>query len=77
MAFFACGETGTTVIHLGKTDIDTFRFLKPDQGLLDAFARIVEPLFERTAADALEVRTLAQPRDTLLPMLLGREPARS
>ena len=60
-----------------KTDIDTFRFLKLDQGLLDAFARIVEPLFERTAANALEVRTLAQPRDTLLPMLLGREPARS
>ena len=73
LAFFERSKVGTTVIHLGKSDIDTFRLLQPGQGLLDAFAEIVEPRLERTVANALESLTLAQARDMFLPKLVSGE----
>ena len=71
LAFFEYGKVGTTVIHLGKSDIDTFRLLQPGRGLLSAFASIAQPLLDRTVANALESRSLAQTRDLLLPRLIS------
>ena len=68
LAFFERGKVGTTVIHLGKSDIDTFRLLHPGQGLLNAFAGIAEPLLDRTVTNALESRALAHARDLLLDL---------
>ena len=73
LAFFERGKVGTTVIHLGKSDIDTFKLTHPGDGVLGAFATIVEPLLERTVTNALESRTLAQTRDLLLPKLMSGE----
>ena len=73
LAYFERGKVGTTVIHLGKSDIDTFQLINPgDKGLL-AFSDIVEPLVEKCVENALESRTLAQTRDLLLPKLMSGE----
>ena len=61
------------MIHLGKSDIDTFKLTHPGDGVLGAFATIVEPLLERTVTNVLESRTLAQTRDLLLPKLMSGE----
>lgn len=71
LRFYERSKTGTTVIHLGKSDIDRFRLLRPSQRVLNAFSHQVEPLLNRLVANALENRTLAELRDMLLPQLLS------
>lgn len=73
LAFFERGKVGTTVIHLGKGDIDTFRLLHPGDNVLHAFAGAAEPWVAETVRNALESRTLADLRDTLLPKLISGE----
>lgn len=73
LAFFERGKVGTTVIHLGKGDIDTFRLHHPGEKLLRAFGKIAEPLIAATVKNAAESRTLAQTRDLLLPRLMSGE----
>ena len=41
-------ETATTVIHLGKSDIDAFRIIYPSSGLLDLFGKIIHFFQNRT-----------------------------
>jgi len=66
-------ETATTVIHLGKGDIDRFRVVMPDAPVLAAFNRVCQPWYERVVAGKQESRTLALLRDTLLPKLISGE----
>lgn len=73
LAFFERGKVGTTVIHLGKGDIDTFRLLHPGKSLLSAFGEIAEALIDATVKNATESRTLAQTHDLLLPRLMSGE----
>jgi type I restriction enzyme S subunit len=65
--FFERSKTGTTVIHLGKNDIDTFRVLVPPRPVVEAFGAAVDPLDMRVVAAARESRFLTKLRDTLLP----------
>lgn len=62
---------GTTVIHLGKKDIDRFNFIDPGLKLLQAFSRIAEPLVDQIVRNGQESRTLAEARDVLLPKLMS------
>ena len=71
LAFFERGKTGTTVIHLAKSDIDTFKLTHPGDFILEAFAELVEPLLCRTVSNAIDSRTLARVRDLLLPKLMS------
>ena len=71
--FFERSKTGTTVIHLGKADIDTFRVLVPSDPVLRAFASLVDPADSRVVATAQESRMLAAMRDNLLPGLVSGE----
>lgn len=73
LARFENAKTGTTVIHLGKGDIDTFRVVLPPEPVLDAFANIVEPCLELVVSHASESRTLAELLHTLLPKLISGE----
>jgi type I restriction enzyme S subunit len=73
LAFFERGKVGTTVIHLGKGDIDTFQLLHPGGEILDAFAFAAEPWVNATVRNELESRILARLRDTLLPKLISGE----
>jgi type I restriction enzyme S subunit len=66
-------ETATTVIHLGKNDIDHFKIVIPIEPILTAFGQLAEPLFQRIVVQKQESRTLAVLRDTLLPKLISGE----
>lgn len=62
---------GTTVIHLGKKEIDTFTALQPGRTLMDPFSEIAEPMLELSVSGGLENRSLAETRDYLLPKLMS------
>jgi type I restriction enzyme, S subunit len=66
-------ETATTVIHLGKNDIDRFNIVVPTKPILTAFGQLADPLFQRIVDNKQESRTLAGLRDTLLPKLISGE----
>jgi len=66
-------EVATTVIHLGKSDIDRFRVVIPSRAVLDVFAIAAGPLVEKQIAARHESRSLARIRDALLPRLLSGE----
>lgn len=66
-------EVATTVIHLGKSDIDQFRIVLPSRAVLDRFAIAAGPLIEGQIVARHESRSLARLRDTLLPRLLSGE----
>jgi len=73
LQFFERSKTGTTVIHLGKFDIDTFRVLLPTDNVLAEFSLLVNSIDSRIVTTEMESRTLAALRDTLLPKLISGE----
>ena len=66
-------ETATTVIHIGKNDIDCFTVIIPDAPVAEAFKRQCQPWYDQIVANKQQSRTLATLRDTLLPKLLSGE----
>jgi type I restriction enzyme S subunit len=64
-------ETATTVIHLGKNDIDRFKVIVPDAPVVEAFNEICQPWYDQIVEQKQQSRTLATLRDTLLPRLLA------
>ena len=73
LAFFERAKVGTTVIHLGKADIDTIQLIDPGHQVLKAFAEITQPLVEMTVSNASHARSLSNTRDLLLPKLMSGE----
>ena len=73
LALFESGKVGTTVIHLGKADIDTFLLLNPGEQVLGVFRDLCGPLVHLQVLRALEGRVLAEIRDLLLPKLVSGE----
>ena len=66
-------KTGTTVSHLGKSDIDRLRFVTPPIDVVKLFSKKVDALLKKKVAIAQESRRLAELRDTLLPRLMSGE----
>lgn len=64
---------GTTVLHLDKQAVATFRFARPPRELALAFQRIAEPWLAQIAHNIREFHILSALRDTLLPKLLSGE----
>lgn len=71
---FELTATATTVIHLGKGDINRFEFVNAGSGLFEAFSMISESLVEHIVTNKNSIRTLEQLKDALLPKLLSGEP---
>jgi type I restriction enzyme S subunit len=71
LAFFEATKSGTTVIHLGKRDIDTFRVVHPPDAVMGEFRAEADPLLLNAVAARKESRTLAAIRDALLPRLIS------
>ena len=63
----------TTVIHLGKKDINTFKVVVPPSPILHAFGECANPILLKMVATGIEAKTLAALRDTLLPKLMSGE----
>lgn len=66
-------QSGTTVNHLGKKDIDKFKIVLPPPAVLSRFGSMAEPLHQRVLLNEAESRTLALIRDGLLPKLVSGE----
>ena len=68
-------ETGTTGIKNFAFVLfcEKYPLVVPEQRIAEAFDNAVSPLFVRIQANALQSRTLANLRDTLLPKLLSGE----
>ncbi len=66
-------ETATTVIHLGKNDIDRFTAVIPPPEIQEAFTKLCQPWYDQIVAHKQQSRTLSTLRDTLLPKLLSGE----
>jgi type I restriction enzyme S subunit len=66
-------ETATTVIHLGKADIDRFRIVLANPSVAGAFNSVCQPWYDRIVAAKQETRTLAALRGALLPKLISGE----
>jgi type I restriction enzyme S subunit len=73
LAHIEATETATTVIHLGKGDIDRFTVVVPTDRVLTAFNENCQPWYDRIVANKQSSRTLTSLRDTLLPKLISGE----
>ena len=66
-------KVGTTVIHLGKGDIDNMKIVIPKRDILKLFYKIIDPIYSKLIVLANENRILTDLRDTLLPKLMSGE----
>jgi type I restriction enzyme S subunit len=73
LAFFENSSVGTTVIHLGKADIDTFKSIIPTVQTLSTFEELSNSIFNEIVSNSMENQHLIQLRDTLLPKLISGE----
>ena len=73
LAYLERAKTGTTVIHLGKTDIDSIMLLSAPSELLNLFGSLAAPMVHEIVTNAAEIRALAEQRDALLPRLMSGE----
>ncbi|MDI6697992.1 MAG: restriction endonuclease subunit S [Candidatus Saccharicenans sp.] len=62
---------GTTVLHLHKNGVSSFRFVKPPETIAKYFSSFLKQLFKLIMSLTLESRTLAGLRDALLPKLIS------
>ena len=63
--------TGTTVLHLSKDAVASFRFALPPGPLAERFGHYADSLRARVEANAFSVGLLANLRDRLLPKLVS------
>lgn len=71
LAAVEASETATTVIHLGKNDIDRFRVLIPNREVLDAFSDVANSIYEKIVRGKQNIKILSDLRDSLLPRLIS------
>jgi type I restriction enzyme S subunit len=71
LALVEASETATTVIHLGKNDIDRFKVVLPNTVVLRKFADVTDPLYMQLVANKQYIQNLSKLRDTLLPRLIS------
>ena len=65
--------TGTTVLHLSKDAVASFRFALPPRPLMERFGHCADSLRGRIQANTSAVGLLAELRDMLLPKLVSGE----
>jgi type I restriction enzyme S subunit len=63
--------SGTTVLHLSKDAVGSFRFACPPYGLMATFSSVAESLANRRQVNVDQMRNLTSLRDTLLPRLIS------
>jgi len=65
------GKVGTTVIHLGKSDIDCYEILIPSVEILHKFKTISQDIYKKIIVNQQQIRTLTHLCDALLPKLMS------
>ncbi len=66
-------QTGGAQQHVNKNDVNNLKILYPDVEILNAYKRIVSPLFDAILVNYFESETLTAIRDALLPKLMSGE----
>jgi type I restriction enzyme S subunit len=67
--------TGTSSSHqrVRQSSFLSMKVVIPPEGLIEAFTRLVKPIYRKVACNRDESKTLAALRDTLLPQLISGE----
>jgi len=73
LAHVEATEIATTVIHLGKNDIDQFDVVVPATDVVAVYNELAQPLYNRVVENKVEIDSLAATRDLLLPKLMSGE----
>ncbi|MGY0373243.1 restriction endonuclease subunit S [Clostridium sp. JNZ J1-5] len=73
MKFFEHSKVGTTVIHLGKCDIDNMKILNPSKEKLELFSLIIDPIYNKLIEISKENIILTNLRDIVVPKLMSDE----
>jgi len=73
LEFVQSYKTGTTVSHLGKSDIDRFIVVIPPIEIVRRFSNFVDTMLKEKTKLSREVMYLSHLRDTLLPRLMSGE----
>lgn len=73
LEFVQSYKVGTTVSHLGKSDIDKFKVITPPAEIVKIFSGIVDSFHQQIIKLAKENLNLSALRDTLLPKLMAGE----
>jgi type I restriction enzyme S subunit len=63
--------SGTTVLHLSKDGIGSFRFALPPKKIIDHFELTASVIAERKQININQIRTLSSLKDILLPRLIS------
>jgi len=71
LAFVEATQVGTTVIHLGKKDIDNFKITVPAPNISEQFGRLAQPWYDKLVSIKIATRTIGYIRDLLLPKLVS------
>lgn len=69
--FYEQTKGGTTVIHLGKSDLDEIKLPVYNKEKIRKYQQITEVLFEKFNNNSKELSSLEALRDTLLPKLMS------
>lgn len=73
LEFVQSYKVGTTVSHLGKSDIDKFKVITPPAEIVKIFSGIVDSFHQQIIKLAKENLNLSALRDTMLPKLMAGE----
>tara|TARA_B100001250_G_scaffold378355_1_gene368115 strand:- start:185 stop:1420 length:1236 start_codon:yes stop_codon:yes gene_type:complete len=71
LSFYEKTKVGTTVIHLGKGDLDFIETVIPDKESLLKFKTLSTPIEEKIINNQQEIQSLTKSRDILLPKLMS------
>jgi type I restriction enzyme S subunit len=71
--FVLGGATGSTVKHTSPTRICEFEFPLPSEELLSKFETKIKSLSEKAQENEIQINTLTQTRDAILPKLMSGE----
>ncbi|MEM4254481.1 MAG: restriction endonuclease subunit S [Candidatus Woesearchaeota archaeon] len=64
-------QTGGAQQHINKNNINMFEILIPSGNTMNAFNKIIKPIFNQIARSCFESKNLSQIRDSLLPKLMS------
>ncbi len=67
------GSTSSIVTSINSGMIKDIPMVLPDKNTLTKFSNSVKPLFQKMKSNSIEIQTLTQLRDTLLPKLMNGE----
>ena len=71
LLFTQAVKTGTTVSHIGKSDIDRFKVILPPSSEVVKYSKLGEKILDEIVTVSAESSRLSTLRDTLLPKLMS------